>query len=68
MFQIDGKSLREIRSELGYRKIDFRNAFEVSLTTVTNWESGITPKPENKDKLRDFLKEMGYTGAMVFTS
>jgi len=68
MFKIDGKSLREIRSEVGYKKIDFRNAFDVSLTTVTNWESGVTPKPENKVKLKEFLETMGYEGHIVFTS
>jgi DNA-binding transcriptional regulator YiaG len=68
MFRIDGKSLREIRSDVGYKKIDFRNAFDVSLTTVTNWESGVTPKPENKVKLKEFLETMGYEGRIVFTS
>ena len=67
MFQIDGKSLRDIRGEVGYKKMDFRNEFDVSLTTVTNWESGITPKPENQKKLKRFLLSKGYQGLCDFT-
>ena len=68
MFKIDGMSLRDIRADVGYKKMDFRNAFDVSLTTVTNWESGITPKEENQQKLREFLSDMGYEGPIIFTS
>ena len=68
MIKIDNKTLRTIRQELGYKKLDMCIDVGISLSAMTNIESGVsTPKDTNLVKIVQFLQTHGYSGPCVLT-
>lgn len=68
MFTIDKMTLKEIRQDLGYKKADMvvylrYRGVDCSLTSLTNWESGVnSPTDEKIQHIIDFIESKGYDG------
>lgn len=68
MIRIDGKTLKELREELGYKKRDMCLELDVSLTTLTNWEVGVgTPRDWRDEYIVEYLLAEGYIGKGIVT-
>ena len=66
--KIDGKYLYKIRQSIGYKKADMCRSVGFSLTTLTNIERGLSnTKPENEEKICEFLTTNNYSGALIIT-